>query len=111
MSPVAHVNRSLTIEPNCEENILKFKLIFNDKKLFKIQYLPRVGSKIYEIASKKSHSLNPSSRAFEPYQEHDMGHHGLRDLKGTNKTKTRPSLIDIYLYDHEVVTQNFQKTI
>jgi hypothetical protein len=59
MSPVAHVNRSLTIEPNCGENILKFKLIFNDKKLFKIQYLPHVGSKIYEIASKKSHSLNP----------------------------------------------------
>jgi hypothetical protein len=29
-----------------------------------------------------------------------MGHHGSRDLKVTNK---QPSLIDIYLYDHEVV--------
>jgi hypothetical protein len=31
--------------------------------------------------------------------------------KWQTKQTNKPSLIDIYLYDHEVVTQMFQKTI
>jgi hypothetical protein len=51
-----NVNRTLIIEPNCEETILHFKLIFNDKIYSKLNISPFLGLKIY-----KSHSYKASN--------------------------------------------------
>ncbi len=92
---------ALTIEPNCGENILNFNLIFNDKKIFKIQYLPHVGSKIYEIASKKSPSLNPhqglSSHTKSMTWDIMVWEISKWQTKQTKQTNKQPSFLNRYI--------------
>jgi hypothetical protein len=62
-------------------------LVFNSflvfqLKLVEFQYLSQLESKIYEIASKKFHSL---LRAFQWYQEHSEGCCGLGDFNMVDK--------------------------
>jgi hypothetical protein len=100
---------ALTIESNCGENILNFKLIFNDKKLFKIRFLPHVGSKIYEITSKKSLSLNPHQRLSNHTKSMTWDIMVWEISKWQTKQTTKPSLIDIYLLWSWGCYTNFSK--
>jgi hypothetical protein len=50
------VNRTLTIELNCEKSYFKIIINFQSSKLLKILYLPHCRSKFFlKIASKKFH--------------------------------------------------------
>jgi hypothetical protein len=56
---------TLTIELNCENFILNLKLISNDKKILKFQYLPHFMSNFFQIAFVKSYTW----KVFQQYQE------------------------------------------
>jgi hypothetical protein len=59
------------------------------ENLIKIQYLPHLKCKKYEIPFIKSYS----SRAFQSYQEHRVRQDCLGDLTLKNKTNKVPSVI------------------